>query len=308
MKVLYRIWYALTAGVLLAFTVLKSVEWRNITYNNKYGAQALMQESAEDKYLFFYETVGIHGKEPLKVISNDNFEVSLYEINLFDFNEKNENIYFIKTYLYPLINIKNKDILTDKQTLVLSFTTNAAEEDRVAPYQIYQYLSLDLYVVNTIEGSLLIPLITNSHLEEDSEYIEKDLLNRGVNNITIFDADVYVQSGVSLLDKSLFITLEDLVVRNKLKQQIINKQNNNEELSFSREEKDLLAEEEIYFQVIHNPSEFNYLIYIPLAIYFVVLIISAYFVFFYKRKNPNLGKVEPAKGFHEYRSKEYEKK
>lgn len=307
MKILFRLWYAITAGVVLAFTALYSISWKNNKFNNHYGGLALQNESLEDQHMFFVETKGIHSKEPLKTVTTDNFTAYFYEINLLDFDQKYKDIDYIKTYLYPIIEVHDDTLQNKKRLAVLSFMTKSLGDDKVAPFIIKQYLNLDMYVIENMEGEALIPVLSRGSNETHNFEVDKDLLPRIIESLLIYDADHYVEFEQTYLNEPFSLLESDLVNRNKLKQSLENI--NYLELSKVEQEnfQNELKQDDIYFQVSHDSTEFNYIIYITLSIYFVALIVSAYFVFFYKKRNPKLGKVKPSKGFQEYRSKDYDK-
>ncbi len=299
MKTLLKIYFAFMAGVVLAFLALYSIQWRNNKYNNTYGRIALSEEDVSDQHLFFVETKGIHGKEPIAIIEDNDVIVYLYEINYINPAENYENINFLQTYLYPIIISKNDTFGQKGDMILLTFKTSQSDDLSVAPYLVKKYLSLDLFIVETMEGIPLIPLITYAEDEEVTEDKELELVRRGVKGIELYRV-TQVEDELRhehYIDENFTIKESDLSTRIRLKGLIQNKVENSADIIFSEAEKEMLKDEGIFFQKIHNPSEFNYVIYLPLIGYFIVLIISSYFVFFYKRKDHYLGKDKPTEGF-----------
>lgn len=320
MKVLFKIWYSFIVAVLFSFLALNSVVWRGNAYNKKYGKLAL-ESSSEDKYLFFYETAGLghsyHSKEAVGVVYNDDFEIRLYEVSILlkGQKDKNDNHIFetyIETYLYPIIIDKTSSIKNTKTTLMLNFITTSSDREQVEPYIVKKYFSLNIFNIENHDGEALVPVKRPGHkqTEEDADY---DLLPRDVRFLELIEFDSNEVTKI-LLKEPFTLTESNLVVRNELLY-LIEQRAANEDITDGKTLATLTIEQleelealEIYGKPLRDYSEFNYIVYIIFGSYFVVLIVSAYFVFFFKRKDKPKGKVELSEGLKEYRSKDYNEK
>lgn len=282
MKRLLRINYVIL--MVAAFFIVYQqafIQRYNKFYENK-GKESLASD-AENKHLFLYEVKGIHQEEPLFSFSNDKVNVDFYEISLIDY-EKTDNV---ATSLFPVIT-SNADIFNSKDLIyAINFNRNMAKEDSVYPFEIFNFVNLDIYLVDSGFGELL-PVMT-----DDQEY---DLINKRIISFEVFS--VNPNEGNKIEEEYIFANLsfneDSFIVRNELITRLNEKDLNDEPLEFSKEEKEqLYTEKGIVFQQMHNASKYNYILLIWFGGYLSVLLITGYFVFYYRSKGKKLGRKKP---------------
>lgn len=253
----------------------------NKFYENK-GKESLSSD-AENKHLFLYEVKGIHQEKPLFTFSNDKVNVDFYEVSLIDF-EKEDNVV---TNLFPVIT-SNANVFKSKDLIyAINFLRNMPGEDSVYPFEIFNFVNLDIYLVDSGFGELL-PVITG-----DEEY---DLINKKIISFEVFSVNPDEANKIEeeFIVEDFTFNENSFTIRNELITLLNEKKLNGEPLEFTKEEKDqLYAEKGIIFQQIHNASEYNYILLIWFGGYLTVLLITGYFVFYYRSKGKKLGRKKP---------------
>ncbi|MFA6678462.1 MAG: hypothetical protein WCS22_02850, partial [Acholeplasmataceae bacterium] len=117
----------------------------------------------------------------------------------------------------------------------------------------------------------------------------KNAIASGVNKIVI---DRYLESPFLINENSF-------PVRNSLIDLFHEKQAKGESLNITDEDLEFLKiEKEVLFTAFHDASKYNSVLYLWFGIYFLIVIITGYFVFFFKKTN-KLGRVKPPKGLEE---------
>jgi hypothetical protein len=260
-----------------------------------------------NKHLFFYEAKGLHQREPIFQFENADktIKIDLYEISYPDHSK--DNIHHVVTYLMPIITaseevFQNQELtygiyFAGEDTGDIEFDIESKEnEDSVFWFRIINFVRLNLYLADTGYGEL-VPTITAS---------DNDLLDEKPIRIEIFTAEAKQEDGVKkvfinrLLTTPFTITENSFPVRNSLINLFHQKETNNEPLNLTAEDLKLLEEEQgIYFTAFHNASKYNGVLFMWFGIYFLIVIVTSYFVFFFNKGNRNLGKVKPPKALKE---------
>lgn len=258
-----------------------------------------------NKHLFFYETKGLHQNKPLLQFTNETIKIDIYEISYPDHSKK--DIHNVVTYLMPIITA-DENVFKDKNlTYGIYFASeedgdidldidNPEEAEYAYWFEIINFLNLDIYMADTGFGEL-IPTITSS---------DNDLILKEPINVQIFAAEAKEEEGIKkILIEQLFkgpinIGENSFPIRNSLIQLFHEKEANNESLNITSADIETLeTEQEIFFTVYHNASKYNTVLYKWFGGYLMVVLFTAYFVFFFRRGTKHLGKVKPTKALKE---------
>lgn len=264
-------------GVGFLFSFYKSLEIRDDKYNYKYGQQAL-EQTGDDKFLFFYGRLGFHQKKPVYKVINDDYNIWFYEIVRVNLKEDD---YIIDSYLYPVITSVDHNFGQKGKYYVLNFNTHKQGDESVIPYYVVLHSKIDIANIQTEEGKYYMAY---------DEVVDKEIYQIELLQVDQKDSLNYDE----LLKEDITILGEDFYIKNSLIDYFENKKSQNKPLTFTEEDRLYFHDNlEIYSKESHNPSEFNYIFYIWMSVYFVIFFIASYFVFFYKRKEKKLGKIEP---------------
>lgn len=264
-----------------------------------------IEKYQNNKHLFFYEAKGFHQNKPLFQFENEDktIKIDIYEISYPDHSK--ERIHNVVTYLMPIITA-DESIFNDidatygiyfagKDDGEIEFNEdNPEEESHVFWFEVINFVNLDIYMADTGYGEI-IPTITDQ---------EDDLINIEPVKIEIFSAKSITEEGINkilierYLETNFTITENSFPVRNSLTSLFHEKEANNEPLNITDEDLEFLKEEGVLFTAFHNASKYNSVLYLWFGVYFAIVIVTGYFVFFFK-KNKTLGRVKPPKGLQE---------
>jgi|GEM_PF-5359175 len=264
------------------------------------------EEYENNKHLFFYEAKGFHQKQSIFQFENEDktIKIDIYEISYPDHSKT--DIHNVVTYLMPIITA-DESIFKDKEMTygiyfagkddgeIVFSEDNPEEESHVLWFEVINFVNLDIYMADTGYGEI-IPTITDQ---------EDDLINIEPVKIEIFSAKSISEDGVNkilierYLQTDFTITENSFPVRNSLTTLFHEKQANGEPLNITDEDLEFLKiEKEVLFTAFHDASKYNSVLYLWFGIYFLIVIITGYFVFFFKKTN-KLGRVKPPKGLEE---------
>lgn len=307
MRKLLQINYVILVLVVFVIVYKQAFMQRHDKFYHEEGKIILNGESSVEKYqinkhLFFYEAKGLHQMTPLFQFENDEktIKIDIYEISYP--NHSKTDIHKVATYLMPIITadeevFANKDLMygiyfaSGEEEIII----DDKEENQVCWFEIIKFIRLNLYVADTGYGEL-IPVITSS---------EGDLIDENPIRLEIFTAEVKREDGVKkiytncLLVSPFTITENSFPVRNKLIELFHQKEINEEPLNITAEDKVNLEAEGIYYPAFHNASKYNGVLVQWFMTYFLIVGITAYFVFFFRRGRKHLGHVKPTKALEE---------
>lgn len=285
MKRLFRINYVILMIAAFYIVYQQAFIQRYNTFYENIGKESLASDK-EYKHLFLYEAKGIHQEEPLFTFSNAKINVDFYEVSLIDFT-KTDNV---ATSLFPVIT-SDKDIFDSKDLIyAINFKRNMTGEESVYPFELFNFVKLDIYLVDSGFGELL-PVMTDDE--------QHDLINKNIISFEVFSVqdDEIEERHIS---SSFSFNRNSFKIRNELVSRLNEKKLNDEPLEFSLEEREqLYAEKGIIFQQLHNASEYNYILLIWFGGYFTVLVVTGYFVYFFRSKEKRLGRRKPTKALAE---------
>lgn len=256
-KVILRITYALFWAILFIFIYWYTRTLMGDKYIEKYGNESLQE--AKDYFFFYSRIPNYHKSEPIYTFSNEDFEIRLFETAQTpndDINKLTESVFF-------MIHNKN-DVLKNKYILKLD-NGLTGEAYKQIEFNVVKYRTLDLFVAVNDEGQMIIS-------KEDflGDYTKMSLLK----GETVLYTDTYTLSETDFTMKE---KLESYYAANKRLPQLE------------------LKADYIFKSNPSDLSEYMYIFWVGLAIYFVSLIVITYFVFFFRRKY--LGKEKPSVHF-----------
>ncbi len=265
-----------------------------------------VEKYQENKHLFFYEAKGFHQNKPIFQFENEDktIKIDIYEISYPDHSK--DGIHNVITYLMPVITADENMFIDQEMTYGIYFAgkddgeiefneNNPEEESHVFWFEVINFINLDIYMADTGYGEI-IPTITQQ---------EDDLINIEPVKIEIFSATSISEDGVNkividrYLESPFLINENSFPVRNSLIDLFHEKQAKGESLNITDEDLEFLKiEKEVLFTAFHDASKYNSVLYLWFGIYFLIVIITGYFVFFFKKTN-KLGRVKPPKGLEE---------
>lgn len=203
---------------------------------------------------FFYGSARDYSSDEILLeIEEDGYRIAFYEVA--DVKE-NTNSIEVTTYIAAL--------LTYDQGIDKNYNITFSNDDEQLTLQFYQFQSLD------------IAMMLN---ENNSEYgIDATLLLNGYTSL-----DLYNEEDTLVLSHDFTITDNQLIIEDE----IISYYDQNEALPF-----DALIDNHIYPKYTHSVSDYLSVLYISIAVYVVVLLLSFYIVFVFRKKY--MGRKEPS--------------
>lgn len=204
---------------------------------------------------FFYGSARDYSSDEILLeIEEDGYRIAFYEVA--DVKE-NTNSIEVTTYIAAL--------LTYDQGIDKNYNITFSNDDEQLTLQFYQFQSLD------------IAMMLN---ENNSEYgIDVETLLNGYETFDLYNEDDDI-----VLSHDFTVTNNQLVIEDE----VTAYDNQNDELPF-----DELIDHHIYPKYIHSIEDYLSVLYISIAVYVVVVILSFYIVFVFRKKY--MGRKEPSK-------------
>ena len=289
MKVVWRVVYIIYATVLLLVAGSLSLQFQEQLYFKNEGQQALNSNDEYERFYFFYGSLGYHMKTmPPMVVENDDFILAFFEVYR---TKEMKNTFYIM--LYPQYEGFKPD---DRVRYELVFNLPNNERKTI---DFDQFRNLQMYVAVNSERQALIYVdeVQNKHpisITVNKVYAVIDEVNE----------KIYTQT-----DEYTFaynITDAELRVGKKVQEGMTELGINEDNFSKKKDLlDDYLYEHNIYPQHHHSMKKYSYVFYLTISGCLIIIILGAYFLFFFKRgKKDYMGRETPTKTFRDFGYKE----
>jgi hypothetical protein len=256
LKILGRFFYAIVVSVLFLWVLDYSNGLMTSLYFDKYGTAALAVDNPD--YFFFYSAIPDFEKsEPVLAFDNADFALRVYEVAT---ATETEGTLTVSEYVYILIHDKNGTLSGDYS---LRLSTEGAEPETVV-IGVVQFRTLPIYVAVNETGYVYIAKSTLTSLAF-TRFALKD------------SAETVVFEG------SGSIAADDFTIQAKLTEYFTA----NDALPGLE-----LQADGIFPNNPHLVTEYQYIFWVAVGGYFVLVAIVTYFVFFFRKKY--LGKQAPS--------------
>lgn len=261
MRIFGRILYAtiMVGFFLLAFTYSRDL--MTTTYIEDVFGESLTDTDSElPKYYYFYSSIpDYHNSEPVIEINSGGYEIMGYEVAQVSIN--NEEELLVEEYIYFIIYSETQDL---SQIDYMYLKDSNTEEE----FKIYVDRFKTLYLLNAVNDSGTI-------------YISKeDVLSEEFDTLCLVSLEDDVEENI--LETSYTIDSEDFSIKDYL----TNFYDENLKLPESSDLNDM-ASFNVYPYQTHVATDYAYIFWIGMGIYFAVLIISTYLIYFRRRKKYN---------------------
>lgn len=257
MKILGRILFALAAALLLIFFHNFGTRLTADKYFAEDGKEIFMS-NGPDKYRFFYGATGYHLAEPTYSFVVNQYQIQFFEINKVFINKEKD--VKVEEFYYIMIDHPTNVLTIDNpQRYYLKFVTG----DEPITLRIHQFREIPFSLVVNDEDKALITV--------------NDLIGKGITKFELID---FQDPNETILGESnISFKEEDLVIKD-----VVTTNYNN---------KEVLNQHHIYTKYQIDASKYNYLYYLTIAVYFVFIGITTYFLYFFNKNRTRKNKPTP---------------
>jgi len=254
MRVLIRVLYAIfVVGVFLWVYRFSIDRIEEKYWQESFGASLVDENSDLPEFYYFYTSIpDYHKSDPIISIDVDGYQIRGYEVATTEILE--DQTIEVKDYLYLIVYSPNQDLSAVKNIVLTD-----GELELNIPLTRFKLLN-----------------ILNAVNEEGTVYLDKDFfLEVPFNTIKLTQENDEV-----ITENNFSIDVNDLTIKNDLEDfyEEYNKFPTEEDI-------DLLSEEKIGMQTIHDEIELDgSILLLNMILYFLGLIIFTFVIFFRKKK------------------------
>jgi hypothetical protein len=255
MRIFGRFLYALLAVgfFLLAFTYSQDL-MRNKYLEDVFGLSLTDESSPFPKYYYFYTSIpDYHKSDPVIEIDVDGYEIRGYEVLKTEINNDNE----LETteFIYIIVYSDYQDLSKISHLSLIDSITEDTQDINLTRFK-------TLNILNGVNPEGTVYLAKDLFLSSDFDTI----------NLINHDLDLVFESAFSIEDSNFTI-----------KQNIVEYYQENNELP-GVDEIDQLSDGNIFPNKPHIATDYAYIFWIGMGVYFTILIFMTYIIFFRKRK------------------------